>query len=104
MSPYPGPRSVLVLDNASFHRTKAFLAPFRAAGIRVLFTPPYQPWFQPIESCFSKLKAVLRRRMQEWISQGLSDTQMIQQALASVTASDAQGWIRHSGYESIPRS
>ena len=27
-----------------------------ASGVRLLFTPPYSPWFNPIEACFSIVK------------------------------------------------
>jgi transposase len=101
MNSFPSARSVLVLDNASFHHSKEFLEPFYLAGVRVLFTPPYQPFFQPIESAFSKMKASLRRESERWQHQGCSDVEMIARALSTITSSDARGWILHCGYSFI---
>ena len=49
----------------------------------------------PIELAWSKLKALLRSigaRSCEALEQAIPD------ALATVTASNAQGWFRHAGY------
>lgn len=50
----------LMMDNASIHKTKAVLNACERAGLAPLFLPPYSPWFQPIEHCFSVLKHRMR--------------------------------------------
>ena len=61
MTPYPGPRSVLVLDNAPIHRSDELKEMCRNADVRVLFLPPYSPDFNAIEESFSGMKAWMRR-------------------------------------------
>lgn len=60
---YPGPRSVLVLDDASVRH--ASLNIIRRAcqvkGVWIRFLPLYSPDFNPIEESFGDLKAFIRR-------------------------------------------
>ncbi len=60
-SPYPGPRSVLIMDNASIHRSAGLRDMCREAGILLRFLPPYSPDFNPIEPSFHLLKAWIKR-------------------------------------------
>ena len=62
-SPYPGPRSVIVMDNASVHHSNRVRIEevARRRGIWVRFLPPYSPDFNPIEESFGDLKAYIRR-------------------------------------------
>lgn len=55
MSPYPGPNSVLVMDNCSIHHNAAALQLLVAAGIRVEFLPPYSPDLNPVRRAQSAL-------------------------------------------------
>ena len=48
--------SVVLLDNVSFHHSKEVLQWFQEHDLDVLHTPPYSPWFNPIEMCFSIIK------------------------------------------------
>lgn len=50
--------SVLILDNAPFHRPNAVREILEAAGHRVLFLPPYSPDFNKIEGDFAALKRI----------------------------------------------
>jgi putative transposase len=50
--------SVLILDNARFHRPEAIEAIATAAGHQVLFLPPYSPDFNKIEHDFAALKYI----------------------------------------------
>ena len=51
--------SVLILDNARFHRPEAIESIATAAGHQVLFLPPYSPDFNKIEHDFAALKKIL---------------------------------------------
>ena len=44
--------AILVMDNAAFHKTVEVLNVIRQKGWKVLFTPPYCPWYNPIENVF----------------------------------------------------
>jgi hypothetical protein len=60
-SRFPGPKSVIVMDNASFHCHPEDGTAIEEAGCEVRYLPPYSPDFNPIELSFSVLKAWIRR-------------------------------------------
>jgi transposase len=91
------PGDCVVWDNLSVHKTCAVQALFEKAEVELLFLPPYSPDLNPIEMCWSKLKAFLRAtaaRTYEKLSEAISA------AIKQITALDAQNWIRHCGYVS----
>ena len=61
MNPYPAVNSILVMDNAAIHRCPRVAALCEAAGVRLIYLPPYCPELNPIEVCFSQVKSHLRR-------------------------------------------
>jgi transposase len=63
--PYPMPRSVIVMDNASTHRNSRIRELVESAGCRLEYLPPYSPDFNPIERSFHELKAYIKRHRQE---------------------------------------
>jgi transposase len=50
--------SVLLLDNASIHKGDQAFNTFKNKGFIPLYVPPYSPWYNPIEKCFSIVKRV----------------------------------------------
>jgi len=50
------PGDVLILDNASFHKSKATVEMVTQAGCEVLFLPPYSPDLNPIEKFWANFK------------------------------------------------
>jgi transposase len=64
-NPFPGPRNVIILDNASSHCDPIIAEAIHAKGCLVRYLPPYSPDFSPIELSFSVLKAWVRRRFHE---------------------------------------
>lgn len=66
------------------------------AGARVLYLPPYSPDLNPIELCWSKLKAALRdfgARTRDALDAA------IKRAMDLIGADDAAAWFSHCGYE-----
>lgn len=61
LAPVLPPRTVVILDNLSTHRSPRAAEALRGAKSGFLFLPPYSPDLNPIEQAFSKLKAHLRR-------------------------------------------
>ena len=53
--------SVIVMDNASFHRKKHLIPLAEKAGHSLIFLPPYSPELNPIENFWSWLKRHLRK-------------------------------------------
>ncbi|KAF7564288.1 uncharacterized protein PtrM4_153110 [Pyrenophora tritici-repentis] len=60
-NPHPGPASVIVLDNASIHRSERVRVLCQSAGVLLEYLPPYSPDFNPIEKSFKQLKGWMKR-------------------------------------------
>jgi transposase len=58
---WPEPRSVLIMDNASFHHSERIQRMYDEAGVILRFLPPYSPDLNPIEEFFGELKAYIRQ-------------------------------------------
>ena len=56
MTPWPGPRSVLLIDNCRIHSVKELSSRVEAIGAKVIFLEPYDPQHMPIEVGFRALK------------------------------------------------
>ena len=56
-SPYPGPQSILILNNASIHKSPRLQQLCNDAGVLLKFLPPYSPDYNPIEATFGDLKS-----------------------------------------------
>ncbi len=50
--------SVVIMDNASFHKGSQTAALIRASGASLLFLPPYSPELNPIEKDFANIKRI----------------------------------------------
>ena len=59
---WPEPKSVLVMDNASFHHSARIDQLCADAGVKLLYLPPYSPDLNPIEECFAELKRFIKRK------------------------------------------
>ena len=58
---FPGPNSVLILDNVGFHRNRIFRRIVQFHGARLMYLPPYSPHLNVIELLFNALKQHLRK-------------------------------------------
>lgn len=86
---------VVLLDNLSVHHASDIEEAVRAAHARVLWLPSYSPDFSPLESCWSKVRAMVRGI--EPRSASALETALTK-ALSAVTSADIDGWFRHCGY------
>lgn len=59
---YPEPKSVLVMDNASWHFSTKMMKMCADAGVLVEPLSPYSPDFDPIEEYFSVLKKFIGKK------------------------------------------
>jgi transposase len=63
--PFPGPNSVIIMDNVSIHCDLRVSEAILAHGCLIRYLPPYSPDFNPIEMSFSVLKSWIRRRFDQ---------------------------------------
>ena len=89
---------IVILDNLGAHKNKATLSLIEQTGARVMFLPAYSPDLNPIELMWSKVKALLRTAAARTAETLLV---AIREALAAVSAQDAQNWFEHCGYTFI---
>lgn len=61
MNPFPGEKSVLIMDNAAIHDKSALSVLGQLHNFMVIPLPPYSPIFNPIENMFGTYKTWLRR-------------------------------------------
>ena len=62
------PSTVVVMDNASFHRKARLTYVAQKHGFRLFFLPPYSPEFNPIENFWAWLKHRLRSSLSSFAS------------------------------------
>ena len=60
------PGQVLILDNASFHKSEISRKLVEAAGCKLLFLPPYSPDLNPIEKYWANLKVKVRESLSQF--------------------------------------
>jgi transposase len=61
---FPGPLSVLIINNTSYHRSQELKEICNKVGVVLKFLSPYSPNFNPIKELFSALKAWVRRNQE----------------------------------------
>ena len=87
---------IVILDNASCHKSKAVRELVEAVGARLLFLPAYSPDFSPIELAWRKVKARLR---EAHACTGEALESAIETAMEAVTGEDAKKFYQHCGYQ-----
>jgi transposase len=97
---WPEPKSVIIMDNASFHRSDRIDEMCLRAGVKLAYLPPYSPDLNPIEEFFAELKAFIRRNWkvyEEDPNQGFD--RFLEWCVDTVGAREhsARGHFRHAG-------
>ena len=89
------PGDLVFFDNCPIHKAEEIEEAIERRGAWSIFLPSYSPDFNPIETCWSKIKSNLRAlkpRTREELLEALTE------AFSSITKLDIQGWFRHCGY------
>ena len=89
------PGDVVVADNLRSHKVAGVQSAVEAVGATLVYLPPYSPDLNPIEKCFSKLKALLRKlaaRTVEKLWQGIGNI------LDLFTAQECLNYFKSCGY------
>lgn len=89
----------VVMDNLSAHKQDRIRTLIEARGATVEFLPPYSPDLNPIEKCWSKAKAYLRKAKARTFDELLT---ALDHALRSISTQDAAAWFAHCGYAINP--
>ena len=95
LCPVLRPGQIVVMDNLPAHKVSGVRERIESVGAQLEYLPAYSPDFNPIEQCWSKLKAHLRKvsaRTSERLDEAITE------AFWSITPSDAAGWFEHCGY------
>jgi len=86
----------VIMDNLPAHKGTDVRRAIEAAGATRRYLPPYSPDFNPIETAFAKLKAILRKAAARTIDD-LWDA--IRDALPLFTAEECANYFTTAGYE-----
>ena len=96
-TPYPGPRSIIILDNASIHKSARLQELCERSGVILEFLPLYSPDFNPIEATFKDLKAWIRRNYM-LASEFKSFKNFLEFAIGQAYGIHAEAHFRNAGY------
>jgi len=89
------PGDIVILDNVGAHKPETMRKRIAQVGASLIFLPAYSPDMNPIEYCWSKLKAALK----DFGARTIDDLhQAIRRAMDLICPDDAEGWFKHCGY------
>ena len=97
---WPAPKSVLIMDDVSFHRSDKIQQMCDEAGVLLLYSPPYSPDLNPIEEMFGELKTYIRQVWDEHIGFVRADfLGFLEECVTVVSArkASARGHFRRAG-------
>jgi transposase len=60
------PGQVVIMDNASFHKSQDSQRLIEQAGCKVLFLPPYSPDLNPIEVFWANFKKIIQNNLRKF--------------------------------------
>lgn len=89
------PGACVVMDNLPAHKVKGIRDKIESVGASLIYLSPYSPDFNPIENCWSKLKAYLRKvaaRSRELLEEAIG------LGLDLITENDIKNWFTHCCY------
>ncbi len=87
---------IVIMDNLGSHKGAGVRAAIEAAGVKLLYLPPYSPDLNPIENAFAKLKALLRTAAARTV-EGLWSA--IGRCLDCFTSRECVNYFKAAGYE-----
>jgi transposase len=98
---WPEPYSVLVMDNASFHRSERVQQMCDAAGVKLLYLPPYSPDLNPVEEYFAEFKGFVKKNWSKYEKNPDQEFgEFLQWCMDMVGGNQksARGHFRHAGW------
>lgn len=91
---------VVIMDNAKPHHDDRVVRVCAAAGVRVVYLPPYSPDFNPIEPGWAVQKQHIRKHAPR---DKYALRRLARRARYRVTKQHCIRWFEHSGYRAQPR-
>ena len=95
LAPSLRPGDILLMDNLPTHKVAGIAALVEASGARLEYLPPYSSDYNPIERCWSKIKAYLRKAKARSYR---ALVRAIKEALATISEADIRAWFEFCGY------
>ena len=89
------PGDIVIADNLRSHKVSGIRSAIEAVGARLLYLPPYSPDLNPIEKCFSKFKALLRKTAARTVE---SLWNAIKEILNVFTPEECSNYFQSCGY------
>jgi transposase len=86
--------NTLMMDNVSFHKTKAIKEYVESKQSSILFVPPYSPEYNPIELAFSKIKS-LYRKSENILLDIETMKENVEHCIRSLSNNDLHNYFRH---------
>lgn len=83
---------VLIMDNASIHKTAEFTSACEEKRIIIKYLPAYSPFLNPIENLFSKWKSIVKSRLVQNEEELMV---AINSASLEITSNDCDGYFRN---------
>ena len=83
------------MDNLPAHKVAGIAKLVEARGAGLEYLSPYSPDYNPIERCWSKMKAYLRRAKARTYA---ALVRAVKKALATIKQSDIRAWFDFCGY------
>ncbi len=99
--PWPQRHSVLIMDNASFHKGPKVQQLYDAAGVKLLYLPPYSPHLNPIEETFGRFKACVKTHWSKFLEdpeRRFSQYLVWCLEMVGMNEKSARGHLRHAGW------
>ena len=90
---------VLIMDNATAHHAPQVATLCKAAGVRLLYLPPYSPDFNPIEPGWALQKQHVRKHAPR---DPRALRRVARRARYRVTKRHCRNWFAHAGYRARP--
>lgn len=62
------PGHIIIMDNATFHKSEKTRQLIENAGCQLLFLPPYSPDLNPIEKCWANMKSNIKKVITQFLT------------------------------------
>ena len=83
------------MDNAKIHLGKTIRKEIEKVGAKLVYLSPYSPDCSPIENCWSKVKAILKKMSPR---NNYDLVKAIDLAMKKVSKKDIHNWFAHCCY------